>query len=328
MQTFMLDKAGLRRVLALLAIALSLMTFLTLVPRASALAEETGTVTATELFMREKPSTDSDKLKTLKEGAKVTILGKDGSWYKISYGNTVGYVAKKYISTSGSSDTGSQSGSIAALGDAPKGSKLGDSGSHVKKLQQALAILGYYDGKISGNFGELTEKAVKAFQKAKGLSADGVAGSGTIKAIFGSAPAGSSKVKTEKPQWFNGGQNLIPKDAVFTIKDVRTGRTFKARRWSGSNHIDAEPYNAEATATLKNNYGGSFSWDRRPILISYNGHVYAASMNGYPHGTQTIKNNDFEGHFCIHFAGSKTHETDRVDEDHQAAVNEAAKAGW
>lgn len=92
--------------------------------------------------------------------------------------------------------------------------------------------------------------------------------------------------------------------------------------------MDAEPVNDEATATLKAIYGGSWSWRRRPILIMYNGHVYAASMNGMPHGTSTISGNNFNGHFCIHFKNSKTHETKKVDSEHQNAVDRAAKATW
>ena len=106
------------------------------------------------------------------------------------------------------------------------------------------------------------------------------------------------------------------------------GKTFEVVRWSGYNHIDAAPRTAEDTATMKSIYGGEWSWNRRAILILYNGHVYAASMNGMPHGTTTISSNDFDGHFCIHFKNSKTHESDKVDPDHQAAVTTASKATW
>jgi hypothetical protein len=47
-------------------------------------------------------------------------------------------------------------------------------------------------------------------------------------------------------------------------------------------------------------------------------------MNGMPHGGQQINNNDFQGHFCIHFKGSKTHKGNRMDATHQAAVKLAA----
>ncbi len=300
----------------------------------TALADQTGKVTATSLNIRKSASADAKKLSSVKKGAKLTILDNEGSWYKVRFGKVVGYVDKSYVSTGSSGSSGSsKSGTIASLGSAPKASKPGEKSKHVEKLQKALEIAGYYDGRISGNYGDLTEKSVKKFQKAKGLAADGIAGDATIKALFGakaaSASAGSSKTKTEKLDWYKDGKNAIPKDGVFTIKDVRSGRTFKARRWSGGNHIDAEPYTKNDTATMKKCYGGNWSWDRRPILIEYRGHVYAASMNGMPHSEHdSISGNNFEGVFCIHFYKSKTHETNRVDPAHQSAVNEAAKATW
>lgn len=220
--------------------------------------------------------------------------------------------------------------SVSDIGDAPATSEKGDSGSKVKKLQQALKLKGYYSGPADGDYGEATETAVKAFQKAKGMSQDGVAGKTTIHILFGekAANADEDTYKTEKLNWFEGGSTAVPKGAVFTVKDVRTGRTFECKRWSGYNHLDAEPLTADDTAAMKSIYGGSWSWTRRPILVKYNGHVYACSMNGMPHEDDTIANNNFEGHFCIHFYKSKTHGTDRVDEDHQACVEIAARAKW
>ena len=46
----------------------------------------------------------------------------------------------------------------------------------VRDLQEALKVLGYNPGSIDGVFGATTEAAVKAFQQAKGVSADGVVG--------------------------------------------------------------------------------------------------------------------------------------------------------
>jgi hypothetical protein len=287
-----------------------------------AMAESTGKVTATKLNIREQATTQSEALRCVVKGTKLTILDSTGDWYRVRYGKVEGYVAKEYVSAASSAKTDTK-----AASGAPKTSKPGDSNNSVLKLQQALTDKGYYKGRLSGNYGELTEKAVRAFQKAKGLESDGIAGASTIKALFGAAAAGTT-YKTEKPNWFKGGQDLIPKDAVFSIKDVRSGRIFKVKRWSGGNHIDAEPYRAADTKAMKAAYGGRWSWDRRPILVLYNGHVYAASMNGMPHGNATIKDNGFDGVFCIHFYKSKTHETNRVDPQHQACVNEAAKAVW
>ena len=207
--------------------------------------------------------------------------------------------------------------------------RKGATGTAVKTLQTNLKKLGFYTAYVDGSFGSTTESAVKAFQKKYGLTADGVAGSATLKKIESAvASASSGKITTERLDWFNGGKYVIPNGAVFQIKDVSTGLIFSARRQSGGNHMDAEPLTAEDTAILKKINGGSFSWRRRAVLVKYNGHVYAASIYSEPHGTNTILDNNFDGQFCLHFYGSKTHGTDRVDADHQKCVEQAMKATW
>ena len=207
--------------------------------------------------------------------------------------------------------------------------RKGATGAAVKTLQTNLKKLGFYTAYVDGSFGATTESAVKAFQKKYGLTSDGVAGSATLKKIESAvASASSGKITTERLDWFNGGKYVIPNGAVFQIKDVSTGLIFSARRQSGGNHMDAEPLTAEDTAILKKINGGTFSWRRRAVLVKYNGHVYAASIYSEPHGTNTILDNNFDGQFCLHFYGSKTHGTDRVDADHQKCVEQAMKATW
>ncbi len=209
----------------------------------------------------------------------------------------------------------------------PATSKKGDSGKNVLALQQALKIKGYYKPAIDSKYGDQTVAAVKAFQKAKGLAQDGIAGNSTIKALFGKKAANYTYT-TERLDWFSKGVYLFTGTCVYTVKDVNTGKMFKARRRFGTNHLDSEPLTAEDTAIMKSIYGGSWSWNRRAILVLYNGHVYAASMNGMPHGTESITNNNFDGHFCIHFYKSRTHETDTVDSAHQNCEARAMKATW
>ena len=207
--------------------------------------------------------------------------------------------------------------------------RKGATGTAVKTLQTNLKKLGFYTAYVDGSFGATTESAVKAFQRKYGLTADGVAGSATLKKIESAvASANSGKITTERLDWFNGGKNVIPNGAVFQIKDVSTGLIFSARRQSGGSHMDAEPLTAEDTAILKKINGGTFSWRRRAVLVKYNGHVYAASIYSEPHGTNTILDNNFDGQFCLHFYGSKTHGTNRVDADHQKCVEQAMKATW
>lgn len=112
--------------------------------------------------------------------------------------------------------------------------------------------------------------------------------------------------------------------SVVKVTDVRTGRSFYARRYYGHYHADSEPLTAEDARTLREIYGGEWSWERRPIIVEVGGRAIAASMNGYPHGGESIADNEFPGHFCIHFLGSRIHRTGNIDPRHQAAVLEAA----
>lgn len=66
--------------------------------------------------------------------------------------------------------------------------KLNDKNPQVKTLQGKLKKMGYYTGPLDGHFGDGTEKAVRAFQTAKGLMVDGVVGDKVRLALKGAAP--------------------------------------------------------------------------------------------------------------------------------------------
>jgi hypothetical protein len=55
---------------------------------------------------------------------------------------------------------------------------LGSTGAAVKKLQRKLSVK-----PVSGYFGQETQRAVKRFQRRRGLKADGVAGPATLRAL-------------------------------------------------------------------------------------------------------------------------------------------------
>lgn len=62
-------------------------------------------------------------------------------------------------------------------------SKIGCTGSEVSQIQSRLKEWGYYSGKVDGIFGTATQSAVIKFQKANGLTPDGIVGSKTLAAI-------------------------------------------------------------------------------------------------------------------------------------------------
>ena len=71
----------------------------------------------------------------------------------------------------------------------------GSQGDQVKKLQQRLQELGFYTGKIDGDYGKGTKSAVTVFQQQHGLDADGIAGEKTQKMLY----SGSAKQMTVTP---------------------------------------------------------------------------------------------------------------------------------
>jgi peptidoglycan hydrolase-like protein with peptidoglycan-binding domain len=75
--------------------------------------------------------------------------------------------------------------------------KRGDRGWDVAAMQYILARRGYPPGAIDAVFGPMTDTALKNFQRAFGLSVDGLAGPSTISALRrGSASRGTTPVAT------------------------------------------------------------------------------------------------------------------------------------
>lgn len=136
----------------------------------------------------------------------------------------------------------------------------------------------------------------------------------------------------QKPQildidWFSGINVLLPIDEDFEIIDIKTEQSIFAKRIGGKNHADIETSNTRNSKSLHEIVEYEWKWDRRPVLVKLNEHAYLpASLSTYPHGFHT-KENGLNGHFCLHFKGSKTHGTQMQDDKHQNSVEFAKKHG-
>ena len=96
-------------------------------------------------------------------------------------------------SVSGADTSGTDTSVTDSAGQAPSAGTLstlrsGSKGSEVLVLQQYLQSLGYLSAAPDGQFGSGTERAVKLFQEANGLTADGIAGPGTLSILYGGSP--------------------------------------------------------------------------------------------------------------------------------------------
>ena len=218
--------------------------------------------------------------------------------------------------------------------------KTGSSGDAVKNLVTELKNQGYYSGSITSKYTTAVAEAVKAFQKANGLTADGIAGAATQHKLFGTVPIGTGDTSNltmtlypaEKIDWYTGGINeLWARGSNYKVYDVKTGIVWWAHRWAGGLHVDAEPLTAADTARLCRAYGVSTSqqikdknlYQRRPLLVTIGSRTFACSLYGVPHNYpegDTISTNEFKGQVCIHFTNSKTHDSRKVDSGHEAAI--------
>ena len=220
--------------------------------------------------------------------------------------------------------------------------RLGSTGTAVYNLVVELKNQGFYRGELTSSYTEAVRQAVIAFQSAKGLVIDGIAGTKTQHALYGTVPPGTANTNdltfsfypVEKIDWFTGGiQQLWAKGANYKVYDVKTGIVWWAHRWSGANHADIEPLTAADTARLCQIYGVDDAqdiwdnnlWHRRPCLVTIGNRTFACSLMGMPHNPDgdTIENNNMTGQICMHFTNSKGHESGKVDTNHQKAIQEA-----
>src|SRR5581483_9551270 len=101
-----------------------------------------------------------------------------------------------YAQSHGTSGTGGGGGST---GGSQPILRQGATGPAVVTLQQDLAAAGFSPGAIDGDFGPATLAAVKAFQSANGLVADGIVGPLTWAALTQAATPAPAPAPTPAP---------------------------------------------------------------------------------------------------------------------------------
>lgn len=77
--------------------------------------------------------------------------------------------------------------------------RAGANGTDVEEIQKRLKELGYLKVKVTGYFGNDTEKALIAFQKNNGLKADGAVGSNTREVLYSADAKKAETTATPKP---------------------------------------------------------------------------------------------------------------------------------
>ncbi len=106
-------------------------------------------------------------------------------------------------------------------------------GEDVQKVQSALKELGFLSGKVDGIYGTDTKAAVQSFQRQKGISADGIAGSITQSYLF-SNTGGLKKLMQQAKNW---GSPL-----KVSYLSITGGRSFGYQRSDGRQHAGIDYY--------------------------------------------------------------------------------------
>ena len=220
--------------------------------------------------------------------------------------------------------------------------KVGSKGSDVKALQKKLIELGYLSGSADGVYGTKTAEAVKAYQKASKLSADGIAGAATLKSLEGASSSKSSdsttstttKTSTVKPtaakvqyaNWYDTVKAVARKYPYATVYDYATGISWQVHIFSVGAHADYEPVTANDTAKMLKVFGGN-TWNPRAVWVMFSdGSVYIGSTHSMPHDVQHVRDNNFAGHSCLHFP--RTQEQVSAIGPYATKHQETIDAGW
>ncbi len=242
--------------------------------------------------------------------------------------------AKPYDASLIQGSTGSNTGSGSASGSTGSGSSdtvgntgyttlsYGAKGDSVRQLQKALKNL-KYSVSSDGDYGALTKMAVIAFQKCNGLSPTGTADPTTQALLYsgkgkpydpvtsGDASAlpdgagqasGPSASSVKLLHWFNDIKPTIRSGQTITVFDPATNLQWTIRFYSLGRHADSEPLTALDTQIMYKAFGYKNTWTPKPVYVKLpSGTWTLATMHNVPHLSGSIKDNDFDGHLCIHF---------------------------
>ena len=297
-------RISMKKTMTMIGILMLMMTLFT----AGALALGQAKVTKSNAGIYKSTGAKSPAAK-LKKNTVVKVIDESSKWIKVEYSGKSGYMKKADLKKIVSK-------AVAKYSNLAEGK----SGASVKKLQARLASLGYLSKSgVTGKYGSATKAAVRKFQMFNSLSVSGKATVTMQKKLYSSTA--KSKPSVSIVPWGSCGINAaFPNGSTAQIIDLSTGTRMNIYRLYGSNHCDVEPQTKADTAKLKAIYGGKWSWDSRGVLLIANGRHYAAAINSMPHGEERIKDNNYNGQFCLHLKDCKTHGSNKVNKEHQKNI--------
>ena len=206
----------------------------------------------------------------------------------------------------------------------------GDKGSDVVRVQLRLMDLGYYLYKPSGSFGAVTARAVREFQAASGIMADGSIGAETANALFARGALRSEFASTipiaygaqsrltvtgQAAKWEDISGLLIIGDS-YTITNCESKESFELIFLGGENHAEMglpeRITEQRRISAILNSWLGESDFYKLAVTVTISGSPVAASLEW--NGEKA----------CVYFTGSGSHVLGLTDVEHEQGCIRAA----
>ncbi len=189
--------------------------------------------------------------------------------------------------------------------------KSGAASQTVYLIQDRLRAAGYLHFRSTGKYGTMTENAVMAFQRNNGLSRTGNVDQKTYEKLFGAGnnrAAGNDAIpRVHGPgqtarvdrgvmgDWNKLITHIFPVGGTALVTDYYSGAVYTVRRTGGLNHADVTV--TEGEDARSRSFGGETTWEKRPVTVTIDGEIYAASIFGCPNAN---------GEYSLYFSGSRS----------------------
>lgn len=217
-------------------------------------------------------------------------------------------------------------------------------GPMVVRIQIRLRELGYLNFKPTGSYRSMTVAAAKAFQvnyRDNGgyeMMVDGKIGPQSLELLFRydakrvslggvsipSGPRADSVSITGSMTSWEAVKSMMSVGQIYTVTDCYTGKKFELVFAGGENHAEMEPADEEAVQSFSEICGSGYNYLKRPVVIAVGSQFIAASIQCWPHGSDTVGENGMEGHVCLFFDGSSSHVGNMPDVEHNENIKIAS----
>jgi len=224
--------------------------------------------------------------------------------------------------------------------------KLENTGEMIVRIQTRLRDLGFFLFKPTGRFQGMTTAAAIEFQKLQldntgnAIMIDGTVGDQTSEILFSNnaqravipgethIPIGPSSavnvIEGTIVPWSEV-KGLLVQNASYEIADCVTGKTFYMTLIGGENHAEMECTTPEDTEIFLDVFGDCFNYSKRAMVIILNGKNILCSIQGEPHGIDSIAGNKMDGSVCVYFDGSSSHVGNIQDVEHLNKIYSVSK---